>query len=72
MQRPARITVPGMSPTEYTALMGTVQIFQTGWAECLNTLRLLTKAPKSGEPEVTGEPFDYLLPENAKKPAANV
>lgn len=71
MQRPSRITVPGISPSEYTTLMGTVQIFQTGWNECLNHLRLLTRPPKSGEQEATGEPFDYLLPANATKPPTN-
>jgi hypothetical protein len=71
MQRPARVTVPGLPPSEYIALMGNVQIFQTGWSECLNTLRLLTKAPKVGEPELTSEPFDYLLPPDATKPQAN-
>lgn len=71
MQRPARVSVPGMAPSEYTALMGTVQIFQTGWMECLNTLRLLARPPKAGEQAPTGEPFDYLLPENAKKAPAH-
>jgi hypothetical protein len=71
MQRPARITVPGLSPSEYTTLMGTVQIFQTGWNECLNNLRMLTRPPKAGEPEQESEPFDYLLPPTATKPVSN-
>jgi hypothetical protein len=71
MQRPARITVPGLSPSEYTTLMGTVQIFQTGWNECLNAMKLLTKAPRTGEPEVVEEAYNYLLPPDATKPVSN-
>jgi hypothetical protein len=70
-QKPVRVTIPGMPPTEYMTLMAQLQIFQTGWNECLKALRNLTSAPKTNEPEQQLEAYEYLIPESARKAAEN-
>jgi hypothetical protein len=51
--------------------MAQLQVFQTGWNECIKALRMLTVAPRVNESVQESEAYDYLIPANAIKAPSN-
>lgn len=43
-----KVPIQYISPAENVAMMGTIQIFQTGWQECLKFLEELGKSTPQG------------------------